>query len=181
MNKIGYILLLCLFIAINTNAQYKFGGTNAVGLDSNAKLIEFLSAETYNVKKMDSMDFLILVGHVNIKQGKTLLYGDSIILNTTLNTLEGFGNIHINDADSVHTYSDYLKYNGNTKKAILRKKVRLTDGRGILTTDSLDYDVSVKIGSFLKGAKLVRNSTTLTSMEGFYYGVTRDVIFRKKP
>ena len=103
MNKIGYILLLCLFIAINTNAQYKFGGTNAVGLDSNAKLIEFLSAETYNVKKMDSMDFLILVGHVNIKQGKTLLYGDSIILNTTLNTLEGFGNIHINDADSVHT------------------------------------------------------------------------------
>ena len=180
MNKIGYILLLCLFIVINTKAQYKFGGTNAVGLDSNAKLIEFLSAETYNVKKMDSMDFLILVGHVNIKQGKTLLYGDSIILNTTLNTLEGFGNIHINDADSVHTYSDYLKYNGNTKKAILRKKVRLTDGRGILTTDSLDYDVSVKIGSFKKGAKLVRNSTTLTSMEGFYYGVTRDVIFRKK-
>lgn len=180
MKKIGYIFTICLFAFLHSNAQYKFGGTNATQIDSASKLIEFLSAETYNVKKMDSMDFLILVGHVNIKQGKTLLYGDSIILNSTLNTLEGFGNVHINDADSVHTYADYLKYNGNTKKAILRKKVKLTDGRGVLTTDSLDYDVSVKIGNFLKGGKLVRNNTTLTSVEGFYYGVTRDVIFRKK-
>jgi lipopolysaccharide export system protein LptA len=129
---------------------------------------------------MDSMDFLILVGHVKIKQGKTLLFGDSLILNSTLNTLEGFGNIHINDADSVHTYADYLRYIGNTKKAYLRKHVKLTDGKGVLTTDSLDYDVSVKIGNFKKGGKLVRNKTTLTSKEGYYYGVTRDVIFRNK-
>jgi lipopolysaccharide export system protein LptA len=148
--------------------------------DSSSKLIEFLSAQTYNVKKMDSVDYLILTGHVKIRQGKTLLDGDSIVLNTTLNILEGYGNVHINDADSVHTYAQYLKYDGNTKKANLRKKVKLTDGKGVLTTDSLDYDVSVKIGNFKKGGKLVRNKTVLTSTEGFYYGVTRDVIFRKK-
>jgi lipopolysaccharide export system protein LptA len=180
MKKFGYIFLFLLCASSKINAQYVFGGTNAKNLDSAAKLIQFLSAETYNVKKKDSMDFLILVGHVNIKQGKTLLYGDSIILNTTLNTLEGFGNVHINDADSVHTYADFLKYNGNNKKAILRRNVKLTDGKGVLTTDSLDYDVSVKIGNFLKGGKLVRNKTILTSTEGFYYGITRDVIFRKK-
>jgi lipopolysaccharide export system protein LptA len=179
MKKIGYLLLLFLIVAQTTKAQQTLGGTNAP-IDSNSKLIEFLSAETYNVKKKDSMDFLILVGHVKIKQGKTLLFGDSLILNSTLNTLEGFGNIHINDADSVHTYADYLKYIGNTKKAYLRKHVKLTDGKGVLTTDSLDYDVSVKIGSFKKGGKLVRNKTTLTSKEGYYYGVTRDVIFRNK-
>jgi lipopolysaccharide export system protein LptA len=179
MKKIGYLLLLFLIVAQTTKAQQTLGGTNAP-IDSNSKLIEFLSAETYNVKKNDSMDFLILVGHVKIKQGRTLLFGDSLILNSTLNTLEGFGNIHINDADSVHTYADYLKYIGNTKKAYLRKHVKLTDGKGVLTTDSLDYDVSVKIGSFKKGGKLVRNKTTLTSKEGYYYGVTRDVIFRNK-
>jgi lipopolysaccharide export system protein LptA len=159
MKKIGYLLLLIICCAQKTNAQNNLGGTNAP-IDSNSKLIEFLSAETYSVKKMDSMDFLILVGHVKIKQGKTLLFGDSLILNSTLNTLEGFGNIHINDADSVHTYADYLRYIGNTKKAYLRKPV--------------------KIGNFKKGGKLVRNKTTLTSKEGYYYGVTRDVIFRNK-
>ncbi len=179
MKQIGYTLLFIFSFVLNTNAQNTIGGSNAP-IDSNTKLIEFLSAETYNVKKKDSMDFLILVGHVKIRQGKTLLFGDSLILNTTLNSLEGFGNIHINDADSVHTYSDYLKYMGNVKKAYLRKHVKLTDGKGVLTTDSLDYDVSVKIGNFKKGGKLVRNKTTLTSTEGFYYGVTRDAIFRKK-
>ena len=124
--------------------------------------------------------YLILVGHVKIRQGKTLLYGDSIILNTTLNTLEDFGNVHINDADSVNIYASYLKYMGSTKKAYLRKKVKLTDGKGILTTDSLDYDVNLKLGSFKNGGKLVRNKTILTSTEGLYYGETRDAIFRKK-
>jgi lipopolysaccharide export system protein LptA len=144
------------------------------------KLIEFLSAESYNIKKIDSQDFLILVGHVNIKQGKTLLYGDSIIVNTTKNSLEGFGKVHINDADSVHTYADYLYYDGNTKKAKLRNHVKLTDGRGTLTTDSLDYDVSIKIGVYKKGGKLVRNKSILKSTEGVYYGITRDVMFRNK-
>jgi len=149
-------------------------------INSGGKLIEFLSAEVYNVKKMDSMDYLILVGHVKIRQGKTLLYGDSIILNTTLNTLEDFGNVHINDADSVNIYANYLKYIGSNKKAYLRKKVKLTDGKGVLTTDSLDYDVNAKLGSFKNGGKLERNKTVLTSKEGLYYGETRDVIFRKK-
>lgn len=183
MIKRGFIILFSLLsysliIGQTTPVQNNLPATPLV--DSNSKLIEFLSAESYNVKKVDSIDYLILVGHVKIRQGKTLLYGDSLILNTTKNTLEGFGNIHINDADSVHTYSEYLKYIGNTKKAYLRKKVRLTDGKGVLTTDSLDYDVSVKIGYFKKGGTLVRNKTKLRSVEGYYYGVTRDVIFRKK-
>ena len=154
--------------------------SNGATVENGGKLIEFLSAETYNVKKMDSMDFVVFVGHVQIRQGKTLLFGDSLILNNTLNTLEGFGHIHINDADSVHTYSDYLKYLGATKKAFLRKKVKLTDGKGVLTTDSLDYDAATKIGNFTKGGKLVRDKTVLTSKEGVYYGETRDVIFKKK-
>jgi len=187
MNKWAFIILFTCFsfsIVKGQNTATPIPkdtiATQAPSVADGSKLIEFLSAEVYNVKKMDSMDYLILVGHVKIRQGKTLLYGDSIILNSTLNSLEGFGNVHINDADSVHTYSSYLKYLGATKKAYLRKKVKLTDGKGVLTTDSLDYDVNTKLGSFKNGGKLVRNKTVLTSSEGLYYGETRDVIFRKK-
>ncbi len=167
--------LICMLSSMHSFSQDTTQTTNSSG-----KLIEFLSAETYNIKKQDSMDFLILVGHVKVKQGTTLLFGDSIVVNATQNSLEGFGKVHINDADSIHTYADYLKYDGNTKKAQLRKRVKLTDGQGTLTTDSLDYDVSVKIGVYKKGGKLVRNKTVLKSTEGVYYGITRDVIFRNK-
>ena len=177
MNKLYLAIFFVCASVYNLNAQ---AATSPVVVDSNSKLIEFLSAATYNVKKIDSTNFVILVGNVKIRQGKTLLFGDSIILNTTSNILEGFGNIHINDADSVHTYAEYMKYLGNNKKAYLRRKVKLTDGLGVLTTDSLDYDVSIKLGQYNKGGKLVRNKTILKSIEGFYYGITRDVIFRKK-
>ena len=157
-------MIACASI-LNVQAQ---NTSTPVLVDSNSKLIEFLSAASYNVKKVDSTNFVILVGNVQIRQGKTLMYGDSIVLNTTNNILEGFGHIHINDADSVHTYAEYLRYLGNNKKAFLRKKVKLTDGRGVLTTDSLDYDVSIKVGQYNKGGKLVRNKTVLKSVEGFY-------------
>lgn len=177
MIKFSTYIFLCfsLLIQLKAKSQDTTKATNTSG-----KLIEFLSAETYNIKKQDSMDYLILVGHVKVKQGTTLLYGDSIIVNATKNTLEGYGKVHINDADSIHTYADYLNYDGNTKKAKLRQQVKLTDGRGTLTTDSLDYDVAVKIGVYKKGGKLVRNKTVLKSTEGVYYGITRDVIFRNK-
>lgn len=172
----AYIVLFgILLLTFHAKSQ----DTTAIA-NNTGKLIEFLSAESYNIKKQDSFDFLILVGHVKVRQGTTLLFGDSIIVNATNNTLEGFGKVHINDADSIHTYADYLKYDGNTKKAQLRKHVKLTDGRGTLTTDSLDYDVAVKIGVYKKGGKLVRNKTVLKSTEGVYYGITRDVIFRNK-
>jgi lipopolysaccharide export system protein LptA len=177
MTKFFINIVLCfgMFITLHAHGQ----DTTAVA-NNGGKLIEFLSAESYNIKKQDSMDFLILVGHVKVRQGTTLLFGDSIIVNATKNSLEGFGKVHINDADSIHTYADYLMYDGNSKKAKLRKHVKLTDGRGTLTTDSLDYDVAVKIGVYKKGGKLVRDKTVLKSTEGVYYGITRDVIFRNK-
>lgn len=145
------------------------------------KKIDILSALKYNYQKLDSLnEFVSLVGNVIVKQDKVLFYADSAVLNRQLNILEAFGNVHINDADSIHTYAQYLKYLGKEKKAYLQKKVRLTDGEGTLTTEELEYDATVKIGTYLKGGKLVNKKSTLTSTEGYYYGDTKDVIFKKK-
>lgn len=143
--------------------------------------LDFLFAERYNLFKLDSVnDFISLAGKVQVKQGNTIFYADSAILNRQLNTLEAFGNVHINDADSIHTYAQYLKYLGKERKAFLKTKVKLTDGKGELTTDALEYDVAVKIGTYLTGGKLINKKSVLTSQEGYYYGDTRDVIFKKK-
>jgi len=143
--------------------------------------LEFIYADRYSILKVDSLnEFISLAGKVQVRQGNTLFYADSAVLNYKLNLLEAFGNVHINDADSIHTYAQYLKYIGKEKKAYLKNKVRLTDGKGTLTTEELEYEVSIKIGTYLKGGKLVKQKTTLTSIEGYYYGDTRDVIFKRK-
>ncbi len=145
------------------------------------KRIDILFADKYNYQKLDSLnEFVSLVGRVKVQQDKVIFYADSAVLNRQLNILEAFGNVHINDADSIHTYAQYLRYLGKEKKAFLQKKVRLTDGKGVLTTEELEYDATVKIGTYLKGGKLVNKKSTLTSQEGYYYGDTRDVIFKRK-
>ncbi len=149
------------------------------------KQIDIIRALNYRAVKVDSVTNLIsLAGdkteNVIVKQENTLIYADSIVLNSVQNMLEAFGNVHINDADSVHTYAQYLKYLGKEKKAYLKTKVKLTDGKGILTTDDLEYDVTLKIGIYHNGGKLVDKKTVLTSTEGYYYGDTQDVIFKRK-
>lgn len=145
------------------------------------RLLEIISAEKLSLLTVDSLHrFTILVGKAFVKQDKTLFYADSAVWNEVDNSLEAFGNVHINDADSVHTYAQYLKYLGKEKKAFLNKKVKLTDGTGTLTTEELEYDVSIKIGTYLKGGKLVNKKTVLTSTEGYYYGDTKDIIFKRK-
>ena len=148
--------------------------------DPNSKQINIVSADTLTFKKTnDTTNVKVLSGHVVVKQQTTTFYCDSAILNERNNTMEAFGHVHINNADSVNTYADYLRYIGNEKTAYLRKNVRLTDGKGTLTTPELDYNTQTKIGIYRSGGTLVNGLTTLTSDEGFYYGQTRDASFKK--
>jgi lipopolysaccharide export system protein LptA len=146
---------------------------------STKKKIIILNAERLNYQKIDSAEFQSAAGNVIIRQETTLFYGDSIVLNKTKNMLEAFGHVHINDNDSIDTYSDYLRYFGNDKKAYLKGNVKLTDGKGTLTTPDLDYDLNTHIGIYTKTGKVVSDKTVLTSTAGFYYGETKDVYFKK--
>ena len=169
-------LIYLLFFAQAIKAQRVAADTT----QPEGKLLEILYADRLNFITVDSLHrYTSLAGKVKVKQDKTFFYADSAILNEIDNSLEAFDNIHINDADSVHTYAQYLKYLGKEKRAYLNKKVKLTDGKGTLTTEELVYDVTLKIGTYVNGGKLVNKQTILTSLEGNYYGDTKDVLFRR--
>lgn len=157
-----------------------FSAFSQPATDSAKKQINILHADRISFKKTDSLnEYQILSGHVSVLQDKTLFYCDSASINTTANIMESFGHVHINDNDSLHIYSDYLKYLGKEKKAMLTGNVRLTDGKGTLTTNKLDYDLQTHIGNYYEGGKVVNGKTVLTSKEGFYYEDTRDVYFKR--
>lgn len=176
MHKKYTYCLLFIFLTVTTIAAQQRNDTLKAG-----KELIIISAQHYNFQKLDSGNqFVSLAGSVIVKQDKTTFYADSAVLNQKLNILEAFGHVHINDADSVHTYADYLKYLGKEKKAYLNKNVKLTDGKGVLTTSELEYDTNTKIGTYTKGGKVVNGKTVLTSKEGYYYGETRDIYFKQK-
>ncbi len=160
------------------------GFLHAQGLqpgDDTTRLVQILSARKLELLKPDdSTNIQVLVGAVKLKQGSTIFECDSCIINKRINLMEAFGHVHINDADTANVYSDYMKYIIDKQVAYFKRNVRLTDGKGTLTTNDLEYDVATKLGIYKNGGKVVNKKTTLTSEEGWYYPDLKDIYFKKK-
>lgn len=106
---------------------------------------------------------------------------DSANLYTERNYFEAFGNVHINQGDTLNIYSDLLTYDGNTKQAHLSNNVKLEDRTSVLTTNILDYNLGTKYGTYINGGKIVtkgKDITTVTSKNGYYFANTKDAYFR---
>ena len=143
-------------------------------------LVEILKADRLGFQRKDSLTELeLMAGNVAIKQGNTYFYADSAVHNKRTKIVEAFGNIHINDNDSVHTYGQYLIYRTDTKVGTIKKNVRLTDSKATLFTEELEYETTAKIGHYRNGGRIVTGSTVLTSKEGTYFSDIKDVHFRK--
>ncbi|MFT3679541.1 MAG: OstA-like protein [Ferruginibacter sp.] len=170
---IKVFLFCCSIVWFNTIAA------QVPGRDT-TRLIQILKGKSLREKHIDSLNsFQTIAGNVILKEGLTIFSCDSASINKTTNILEAFGNIHINQQDSIHTYSQYLKYIGNERIAYLKKGVRLTDKKGTLYTEDLEYDLKTSIGKYQSGGKVVNGKTTLTSERGVYYAETKDVFFKE--
>lgn len=141
---------------------------------------EIIRGPSMRAIKIDSATTLqTIAGGAIIKQGSTLFHSDSAVVNPVTHIMEAFGNIEINQADTVHTYSQYLKYLGVEKIAYLKNKVKITNKSGTLFTDDLDYNLQTGIGNFHNGGKVIEGKSVITSMEGTYYEDTKDIYFKK--
>lgn len=119
-----------------------------------------------------------LIGDVQFKQDNTLMFCDSAYFYKD-NSLDAFGHVHIVEDDSIHLYGDLLKYNGNTRKAVLTKNVVVNKGDMQLTTDVLNYDMATHLGYYTTPAKIVNKENVLTSNTGYYSTKTNDINFKK--
>src|SRR3989337_4324716 len=176
MKAVGWLIVL-----VSLATCYKSAG-QAPGtpqVTDTIRQVQIINADKMSGKKIDSTNELVtLVGHVILQDNKTIFYADSTVHNKKLNIVEAFGNVRINDNDSINTNSQYLIYYVDKQQAVLKKKVSLTDGKGVLTTEELFYDTQLKIGTYANGGKVVNGKTVLTSREATYYGDTKDVYFK---
>jgi len=129
-------------------------------------------------KLNDSTQLQILAGNVRLKQNTSYFYCDSCVINNNTKTFEAWGKVHINDSDTANIYASHLRYFIDKKLAFLDGGVRLSDGKGTLTTPDLEYDMTTDIGIYKNGGKVVTKKTVLTSKEGHYYAGLRDVYFK---
>jgi lipopolysaccharide export system protein LptA len=170
--KIG-LLVIFLQVSFISFAQVTPAKTDTV------REFEILRGPSMRSINIDSITTLqTIAGGAVIKQGTTIFSSDSVVINPVTHIVEAFGNVHINQADSVQTYAQYLKYIGTEKTAYLKKDVRLNDKKGTVFTQELDYNLGTGIGNYHNGGKVINGKTTITSKDGIYYSDTKDVYFK---
>ena len=160
MNQKRYILLVgwLLSIWIGLRAQEK--ATQMVYLEH---------SETLSFDEQRLPDAQILRGNVCFRHDSALMYCDSAYFYDKQNSLHAFGPVHLIQGDSIEGFGDKLYYNGNTKMAKFRKRVKLIhNGETTLTTDSMNYDRANNIAYYFSGGMIQDTINTLTSEWGQY-------------
>lgn len=120
-----------------------------------------------------------LLGNVNIRVDGALMWCDSLYSYTN-NTVDAFGKVHIVRGDTLNMYADFINYNGNTKVAKARRNVKLIDKQVTLTTDSLDYSMTIDLAAYNYSGTVKDSTNVLTSVIGQYYVNEKKAYFKTK-
>ena len=178
---IRFLLVLSLFTSPLIIFCQELPTTKTFTPSDTVRTVEILpGSRKLEYRKIDSVtEVTIIAGTVRLRQGTTIFECDSCVITKRTNLFEAFGNVHINDSDTAHVYSDHLRYLTDRKIAYLDGNVKLTDGKAVLTTPTLEYDMNTKVGIYRNGGKVVNEKTVLTSEEGYYYADLKDVYFKK--
>ena len=119
----------------------------------------------------------ILVGHVKFRRDSMYMSCDSAHYYQKQNSFLAFGNVMMEQGDTLFLYGDYLDFDGVTNIARVRNNVRLIDKDVVLETDSLDYDRNKNLGYFFEYGQLYDGTGTLRSYYGDYNTDTKKAVF----
>ena len=136
-------------------------------------------ANSTNFDKTISPDYHFLIGDVRFRHDNAWLYCDTAHYYREENSLRAFGNVRIEQGDTLFFYGKTLFYDGNKKLAQIRKEVRMVNKEVTLYTDHLDYDRLANIGYYYNGGKIVDPSNTLSSDYGRYNPDSKMAFFKK--
>lgn len=137
------------------------------------------NADVWLLDQKRHPDTQVLVGNVIFRQDSSYMYCDSAYLYKLTNSLDAFGNVRMEQGDSIFIFADFLNYNGDTKLAKLRDNVRMENNEVTLFTDSLNYDRIIDQGYYFDGGLIVDSENELTSYYGNYYPATKVAVFQE--
>ncbi len=141
--------------------------------------VDLLYADSTVADKEFRPDVQVLLGNVQLKHDSMYMWCDSALIFEKINSVEAFGNVRMEQGDTLFIYGDYLYYDGMSQLAMLREHVRMINRDTELTTDSLNYDRILNLGYYFEGGTLADSVNVLTSWWGEYSPATKLAVFNE--
>lgn len=151
-------------------------------VNDNAKNVTYVNienADSWHYDQEQNADAQVLVGNVIFSHEGVKLFCDSAYFYEASNSFDAYGNVLIQQGDTLFVYGDELYYDGNTKLARLRHNVLMDNLTATLETDSLNYDRAQNVGYYFDGGIIRDSLNELVSRTGHYYPSTNTAVFHK--
>ncbi len=140
--------------------------------------VEIINADTFEGDESLGKNVSKLNGNVQFSHQGALMFCDSAYLYQETNSLDAFGKIRIVKGDSITLTGDFLKYDGNSRKAAVTGDVTMTDRDMVLKSKNLNYDMTGESAEYFNGGRLNDNKNVLTSSRGYYFAKEKLVYFK---
>ncbi len=136
---------------------------------SQNKKIQIIHSDNTFTDEIKYPGAIVALGNVLVEhEGATLQCKQALIFQES-NVIKAFGDVLINQGDTLTQSSKYVDYNGNTKVAKSWGKVILKDPKMTLTTDTLRFDRGKQLLYYDDKATITDITNTLNSQIGRYY------------
>lgn len=133
------------------------------------------------LRRSEGDPYLVLVGNVRFTKGGMTMYTDSAHYYDQTGSFNAFGNVRMEQGDTLFVFADELNYDGPTEVAVLfgfnGNNVQLINREVKLETDIFTYDMVVEVGSYTTGGVLTDRDNRLESIEGEYSPATKEANF----
>jgi lipopolysaccharide export system protein LptA len=142
--------------------------------------IELIHADKLTVDKSTPKGASKLKGNVQLQHQKAQMFCDSALLFDN-NSVKAYGHVKIIEGDSLTLLGDSLFYDGNTRVAKVRGKVKVDNKASVLTTSFLDYDRDAQVGHYYRGGVIDsrKEKVHLTSDIGYYYSAAKRFHYKR--
>ncbi|MBQ8190488.1 MAG: hypothetical protein IJZ45_01835 [Bacteroidaceae bacterium] len=129
------------------------------------------------VQRASNKNLQMLIGNVEFLYDSIYMNCDTAYNYNNRNYFEAFGNVRMNQGDTLFLYGDYLDYDGDSRLVRVRHNVRMENRNVVLLTDSLNYDRERNLGYYFNGGTLEDSTNVLSSEWGEYNPQTKMAVF----
>ena len=173
MRKYIYAVVL-LFSFIFGNAQTP---TQPIA-PTNPNAIKILHSDFIDKNQNEIPGAIIFTGNVQVEHKGVKINCNKAYHYTDEDYVKAFGNVSLNQGDTIVMNSRYAEYNGKTQFAFATGDVNLRSPDSNLTTDTIYFDRSIQQAYYKSWGTIVNKDNTLKSKSGRYFLNSKKYVFK---
>jgi lipopolysaccharide export system protein LptA len=173
LRKYIYAVVL-LFSIVFGNAQTPF----ETSPPANPNAIRIIHSDFIDKNQNEIPGAIIFTGNVQVQHNGVLINCNKAYHYTDEDYVKAFGNVSLNQGDTIVMNSRYAEYNGKTQFAFATGNVNLRSPDSNLTTDTIYFDRSIQQAYYKSWGTITNKENTLKSKSGRYFLNSKKYVFK---